>query len=272
MPPTTWWCSRSCTAPSARTAPCKGCSSWRDVAYVGAGVLGSAMGMDKDVAKRLLRDAGIPVVDFTRRHGRGVRARSRGGAAPALPGSGWPLFVKPVNAGSSVGVSRVNGPDGLAPAVRAALAFDRKVLIERAVDAREIECAVLGNDEPLASVPGEILVHHKDGFYSYDAKYVDPSGASWKIPADLPAETAARVQSSGGRDLPDARAGRAGPRRFFSRARRRRPLRQRGQHPPRIHGGFDVSEDVGGFRPVTKGPLNSPCRPRPAKVEGPPRH
>jgi D-alanine-D-alanine ligase len=69
------------------------------------------------------------------------------------------------------------------------------VLIERAVDAREIECAVLGNDDPQASIPGEILVHHADGFYSYDAKYVDPDGASWKIPADLPPDVTARVQT-----------------------------------------------------------------------------
>ena len=165
-----------------------------DVAYVGAGVLGSAIGMDKDVAKRLLRDAGIPVVDFTVVTAAAF-ARDPAAALAGAARLGWPLFVKPVNAGSSVGVSRVNGPEGLAPAVRAALAFDRKVLIERAVDAREIECAVLGNDDPAASVPGEILVHHKDGFYSYDAKYVDPSGASWKIPADLPAAIAARVQT-----------------------------------------------------------------------------
>ena len=79
--------------------------------------------------------------------------------------------------------------------MRAALAFDGKVLIERAVDAREIECAVLGNDDPQASVPGEIVVHHKDGFYSYDAKYVDPDGASWKIPADLPPELTAQVRA-----------------------------------------------------------------------------
>jgi D-alanine-D-alanine ligase len=165
-----------------------------DVAYVGAGVLGSAVGMDKEVAKRLLRDAGIPVVDFTVVTAAGF-ARDPAAALAGTPRLGWPLFVKPANAGSSVGVSRVNSPEGLAPAVRAALAFDRKVLIERAVDAREIECAVLGNDDPVASVPGEILVHHKDGFYSYDAKYVDPSGASWKIPADLPAATTARVQT-----------------------------------------------------------------------------
>lgn len=165
-----------------------------DVAYVGAGVLGSAIGMDKDVAKRLLRDAGIPVVDFTVVNAAAF-ARDPEAALAGAARLGWPLFVKPVNAGSSVGVSRVNGPEGLAPAVRTALAFDRKVLIERAVDAREIECAVLGNDDPVASIPGEILVHHKDGFYSYDAKYVDPSGASWKIPADLPAATSARVQT-----------------------------------------------------------------------------
>jgi D-alanine-D-alanine ligase len=165
-----------------------------DVAYVGAGVLGSAVGMDKDVAKRLLRDAGIPVVDFVVVTASAF-ARDPAAAVAGASRFGWPLFVKPVNAGSSVGVSRVNGPAGLEPAVRAALAFDRKVLIERAIDAREIECAVLGNDDPEASVPGEILVHHKDGFYSYDAKYVDPSGASWKIPADIPAETAARVRT-----------------------------------------------------------------------------
>ncbi|HEY6477134.1 MAG TPA: D-alanine--D-alanine ligase family protein [Polyangia bacterium] len=164
-----------------------------DVAYVGAGVLGSAIGMDKDVAKRLLRDAGLPVVDFALV----TAATFARDPAVALAGTsrlGFPLFVKPVNAGSSVGVSRVNDLAGLEPAVRAALAFDRKVLVERAVDAREIECAVLGNDDPVASVPGEILVHHQDGFYSYDAKYVDPDGASWKIPADLPSTTMARVQ------------------------------------------------------------------------------
>ena len=164
------------------------------IAYVGAGVLGSAVGMDKDVAKRLLRDAGIPIVDFGVVTA-GAFRRDPAGALRALPDLGYPRYVKPANAGSSVGVSRAAGPGDLERAVRAALAFDTKVLIERAVDAREIECAVLGNDSPEASIPGEILVHHKDGFYSYDAKYVDPDGASWKIPADLPPETIARVQT-----------------------------------------------------------------------------
>ncbi|MFL5304050.1 MAG: D-alanine--D-alanine ligase family protein [Polyangia bacterium] len=165
-----------------------------DVAYVGAGVLGSAVGMDKDVAKRLLRDAGIPVVDFVLVTAAAFARDAEAAVAPAAK-FGFPVFVKPSNAGSSVGVTRVRDRAGLAPAVRAALQFDRKVLIERAVDAREIECAVLGNDEPVASVPSEILVHHPDGFYSYQAKYVDADGASFRIPADIPAALTARVQA-----------------------------------------------------------------------------
>jgi len=164
-----------------------------DVAYVGAGVLGSAIGMDKDVAKRLLRDAGIPVVDFRVVSATDLREDARIAAAHAAA-LGYPVFVKPVNAGSSVGVSKVNDPSALEPALRAALTFDRKAMIERGVDAREIEVAVLGNDRPVASVPGEIIVHHRDGFYSYDAKYVDADGADWQIPANLPPQIAARVQ------------------------------------------------------------------------------
>jgi D-alanine-D-alanine ligase len=149
--------------------------------------------MDKDVAKRLLRDAGIPIVDFRIVTAAAFRADATKAIAPAYE-LGFPLFVKPANAGSSVGVSRVREPAALEAAVRGALAFDRKVLLERAVDAREIECAVLGNDDPRASVPGEIIVKHPDGFYSYDAKYVDAEGSTWKIPADVPPGVAARVQ------------------------------------------------------------------------------
>jgi D-alanine-D-alanine ligase len=156
-------------------------------------VLGSAIGMDKDVAKRLLRDAGIPVVDFRVVNATDLREDPRIAAAHAAA-LGYPVFVKPVNAGSSVGVSKVNDPSALEPALRAALTFDRKAMLERGVDAREIEVAVLGNDRPVASVPGEIIVHHRDGFYSYDAKYVDADGADWQIPASLPKEITARVQ------------------------------------------------------------------------------
>jgi D-alanine-D-alanine ligase len=164
------------------------------IAYVGSGVLGSAIGMDKDVAKRLMRDAGIPVVDFAV-VGAAAFRKDPAAALRALPDLGYPCYVKPANAGSSVGVSRVAGPGDLERAVGAALAFDSKVLIERGVEAREIECAVLGNDDPQASVPAEIIVHHKDGFYSYDAKYVDADGASFKLPAELPPAITARLQA-----------------------------------------------------------------------------
>jgi D-alanine-D-alanine ligase len=165
-----------------------------DVAYVGAGVLGSAVAMDKDVAKRLLRDAGIPIVDYRVVTGYEF-SRDPTGCLRKGDDVGYPLFCKPANAGSSVGVARVARAADLPGAIRAALAFDHKVLLERAVDAREIECAVLGNDEPLASTPGEIVLSHKDGFYSYDAKYVDPSGASFRIPADLPPAGIERVRA-----------------------------------------------------------------------------
>jgi D-alanine-D-alanine ligase len=164
------------------------------VAEVGAGVLGSAIGMDKDVAKRLLRDAGIPIVDFrvvtTHQFHRDLQACL--GQGEDL---GYPLFCKPANAGSSVGVTRVARATELAAALATALTFDRKVLLERAVDAREIECAVLGNDEPLASTPGEIVLSHRDGFYSYAAKYVDAGGSTFQIPADLPPSGIERVRA-----------------------------------------------------------------------------
>lgn len=159
------------------------------VPYVGSGVLGSAVGMDKDIAKRLLRDANIPVVEFITARARQPRAPL---AAQIEAELGYPCFVKPANMGSSVGVHKVAGPEGLDDALDDAFAFDRKVLIERAVDAREIECSVLGNEAPRASVPGEIVP--TDEFYSYKAKYVDENGAALIIPADIDAETTERVR------------------------------------------------------------------------------
>lgn len=164
-----------------------------DIGYVGAGVLGSAVGMDKDVSKRLLREAGLPVVDY-RLLTASAFADSPGLAASLGGELGFPLFVKPANAGSSVGVSRVAAPAELDAAVRQALEFDDKVLLERGINAREIECAVLGNERPEASVPGEIVVHQRHGFYSYEAKYVDPDGAAWRIPADLSPAISQRVR------------------------------------------------------------------------------
>lgn len=164
-----------------------------DVAYVGPGPLGSAVGMDKDIAKRLLAQAGIPVVPWqmVTRTALGKRGEALVDEVATL---GFPLFVKPANAGSSVGVTRVQDRAGILPALQSALSYDTKALCEAGIDAREIECAVLGNDEPEASLPGEVVVTHADGFYSYEAKYVDPTGSHVRVPADIPAEVAARVR------------------------------------------------------------------------------
>jgi len=164
------------------------------VAYVGAPVLGSAIGMDKDVAKRLLRDAGIPIVDYRIVTAHGFRT-DRDACLRTAAELGFPLFCKPANAGSSVGVSRVANAGALTAALEEALSYDRKVLLERGVDAQEIECAVLGNDDPQASAPGEIVLSHKDGFYSYEAKYVDPTGAFFRVPAQIEPALAERVRA-----------------------------------------------------------------------------
>ena len=165
-----------------------------DVAYVGPGHLGSAIGMDKDVTKRLLAYGGIPVVPWRIVTATAFRRNPAACLASAAE-LGFPCFVKPANAGSSVGVAKVKTAAGLEPALRDALAFDTKVLVEAGINAREIECAVLGNDEPQASVPAEVVVHHKDGFYSYDAKYVDADGSNAVIPADLPPALADQVRA-----------------------------------------------------------------------------
>jgi D-alanine-D-alanine ligase len=165
-----------------------------DIAYVGPGHLGSAIGMDKDVAKRLLDQAGIPVVPWRLAIAADWR-RDRAAVLARASELGYPVFVKPANAGSSVGVNKVKHPTELEPALRAGFQFDTKVLVEAAVNAREIECAVLGNDDPQASMPAEIVVHHRDGFYSYDAKYVDAGGSEARIPADLPPELIERVRA-----------------------------------------------------------------------------
>lgn len=163
------------------------------VPYVGAGVLGSAVGMDKDVMKRLLRDAGLPVAKFVVVHGHDHR-RDPAAAFARVAALGFPLFVKPANLGSSVGVTRVASRADLPAALQMAFAYDTKIIAEECVAGREIECSVLGNDEPVASVPGEIVVSHPDGFYSYDAKYLDHGGVSLQIPARLDEPTTRRVQ------------------------------------------------------------------------------
>ena len=167
-----------------------------DIPYVGAGVLGSAAGMDKDVMKRLFRDAGLPIVKHVtvlRSTWREQPKKARKLIEGALK---YPVFVKPANLGSSVGISKVHGSAELAAAMDEASQFDRKLVIEQGVGggrakAREIECSVLGNDNPNASVPGEIVPIKE--FYDYDAKYL-VEGSRPIIPADLPKSKLKEVQ------------------------------------------------------------------------------
>ena len=144
--------------------------------YVGAGVTASAVGMDKAVFKALLRDAGIPTP-------RAVVLRSVGEGLDLRVRMALPLFVKPANGGSSVGVSKVKRPEDFAPAVELALRYDDRALVEEGVDARELECGVLGNEDPRASILGEIVPGHE--FYDYDDKYRDDK-AKLLIPAPVP--------------------------------------------------------------------------------------
>jgi D-alanine-D-alanine ligase len=160
------------------------------IPYVGAGVLGSAVGMDKDVMKRLLASAGLPVLPWV-----AVRGVARAGDLDRAEALGYPVFVKPANMGSSVGVRRARTRQELAEAIEHAFTFDTKVMVEKGLDRpREVECSVLGNDEPIASVAGEIVVDHPDGFYSYAAKYIDETGATLRIPADLAPAQMSEVQ------------------------------------------------------------------------------
>ncbi len=149
-----------------------------DIPFVGAGVLGSAVGMDKDVMKRLLRDAGLPVAKFaTIARGQTINF------AKIKKQLGMPVFVKPANNGSSVGVSKAANSKELTQAIKKAFQFDNKILIEGFVKGREIEISVLGNEAPIASIAGEVIPTHD--FYSYDAKYIDEQGAALQIPAKL---------------------------------------------------------------------------------------
>ncbi len=157
------------------------------VAFVGPGVLGSSVGMDKDVSKRLLRDAGIPIAKFIV-----VRKNEKLTFAQAKKQLRLPMFVKPANNGSSVGVSKVKNKSEFGKAVREAFEFDNKILIEEGIDGREIECSVLGNENPKASIPGEVITSHE--FYSYEAKYFDENGSRTEIPAGLPSKTIHAIQ------------------------------------------------------------------------------
>lgn len=161
-----------------------------DIPFVGSGVLGSAVSMDKDVMKRLLNQSGIPQAKFIsyRFYDKSVITYEEIKSI-----TGIPCFVKPANLGSSVGISKVHNRDEFKPAVEKAFEYDDKIIIEEYIRGREIECAVLGNEKPVASVPGEVIPCHE--YYSYDAKYLDEHGANFKIPAELSGQMTKTVQN-----------------------------------------------------------------------------
>lgn len=161
-----------------------------NIPFVGAGVLGSAVGMDKDVMKRLLRDAGIPIAKFLTFSATTIKKTSFNQIKQEL---GLPFFVKPANAGSSVGISKIKEEESFEEKIAWALEYDHKIVLEECIAGREVECSVLGNEEPIASLPGEIIPQHE--FYSYEAKYLDEQGAYFEIPAKLTEEQISNIQA-----------------------------------------------------------------------------
>ncbi len=159
--------------------------------FVGTGVLGSAVCMDKDIAKRLLQAAGLNVAKGLT-YSRAEKQHIDFDKAKAE--LGVPMFIKPANQGSSVGVSKVSIREAFEKAISEAFQYDQKVVIEEALSGREIECAVLGNEDPQASLPGEILPRTE--FYSYESKYIDESGARLEMPADLSDEATEKVRKA----------------------------------------------------------------------------
>lgn len=160
-----------------------------NVPYVGANVIGSALGMDKDVQKRLLNSAGIKTAKFITVKNEKTDKKN---ISQFIKKAGFPLFVKPASLGSSIGITKVKNQKELVKAVRIAFKFDTKIMLEEAIAGRELECSVLGNDFPKASLPGEVIPRYE--FYSYEAKYFDEKGAALIIPAQLPARLIKKVQ------------------------------------------------------------------------------
>jgi D-alanine-D-alanine ligase len=160
-----------------------------NIPFVGADVLGSAIGMDKDIMKRLLRDAGIPIAKFIT-----LKSHQSISSFQTIKDNlSSTVFIKPANMGSSIGVSKVTDESDYNNAIEKAFEFDNKIIIEEFIKGREIECAILGNDNPIASIPGEIVVN--TDLYSYDAKYIDQKGVNLQIPAKIPTSITKEIQN-----------------------------------------------------------------------------
>jgi len=162
------------------------------VPYVGSGVLGSAVGMDKITMKKIFAHHGLPQVEWVGLTRKEWRDEPEAKIWEIENSLGYPCFVKPANLGSSVGIEKAVDAEGLRAALDAAAELDRRIIVERGVDAREIEVSVLGNEDPDVSVPGEIFLRG-DGFYDYDAKYVE-GGMELGVPAKIPDATAEEIR------------------------------------------------------------------------------
>ncbi|MDQ2885516.1 MAG: D-alanine--D-alanine ligase [Chloroflexota bacterium] len=162
-----------------------------DLPYVGCGVLGAALGMDKEKMKMIFQNIGLPIIDYLV-YRRNVWERAPESILDAVEQRlGYPVFVKPANLGSSVGINKAHNRNELVYAMQVAAEYDRKIVIERGINCRELECAVLGNDEPIVSVIGEIIASNE--FYDYKAKYIDNKSQNI-IPAQLPQATAEEIR------------------------------------------------------------------------------
>ncbi len=225
--------------------------------YVGSGVLGSSLGMDKAAMKMIFAAAGIPCAAHVT-----VTKRSIADDAAAVQRDvsreiGYPCFVKPSNGGSSVGVSKVKGAESLPAALALAAAYDRRVIVEEAIEGQEVECSVLGNESPEASVVGEIVPCHE--FYDYDAKYID-DGSELDHPGADFGEAVRPGSCSRGGGVQGPRLRRNGARGFLREEERRRGAAQRGEHDPRVHADKHVPATVGGERGGLRRPRGSAHR------------
>lgn len=160
-----------------------------NIPFVGAGVLGSALGMDKSYTKKILQSSNIPVADYLTFQ---EEEKDRIDFEKIVQKLALPFFIKPANSGSSVGTNKVNNLKEFLSAVKEAFNYDQRIMIEKAIKGREIECSVLGNGKPIVSLPGEVIP--KNQFYSYDAKYLDDKGAEFRMPVELPENIIKKIQ------------------------------------------------------------------------------
>jgi D-alanine-D-alanine ligase len=173
--------------PSGEDGTVQGMLKLAHIPFVGADVMGSAAGMDKEVTRRLCRDADIPMSRFLTVYG-----DKKPIFEEVVENLGLPFFIKPASMGTSIGISKVERKADYQAALRKAFSYDNKLVIEEAIEAREVEIAVLGSDKPLLSVPGEVL--HQADWYSYHTKFLDPNGSDLEIPARLSSENAIEIR------------------------------------------------------------------------------